>query len=95
MATHHGAADDYYSNAGAQPQMAYSPQAYDNNNNGYQGPEKNPMVPPSYAPNYQSGGGPPPMGDGKETYEQRFKLEKPKYNDKSFAILVYLLGHRV
>ncbi len=85
MATH-GAADDYYNNGSAQPQMQYPPQA----GNGYQGgPEpKYQQPPPNYGPNYQNNGAPPPVGDGKQTYEQKFRLEKPKYNDLPFGILV-------
>ena len=93
MATHGGAADDYYNNAGAQPQMSYPPQAQ--NSNGYQGPEKYSQPAPSYAPNYQNAGGAPPMGDGKQTYDQKFKLEKPKYNDLPFGILVEALEEHI
>ena len=91
MAAHGGAADDYYNNAGAQPQMQYPPQSYNNGNgNGYQGgPEpKYQQQPPNHGQNYQNNSGPPPVGDGKQTYDQQFKLEKPKYNDLPFGILV-------
>ncbi len=91
MAAHGGAADDYYSNAGAQPQMQYPPppQAY-SNGNGYQGgPEpKYQQPPPNYGPSYQDNGASQPVGDGKPTYDQKFKLEKPKYNDPIFGVLV-------
>ena len=90
MATHGGAADDYYNNAGVQPQMQYPPQSY-NNGNGYQGgPEpKFQQPPPNYGPAYQNNGAAPSVGDGKQTYEQQFKLERPKYNDLPFGILVW------
>lgn len=77
-----GQADTYYNQG--QPQMQVPPQAYNQGGN-YQGP------PPNYAPNSANGtqfiG-----GDGKQTYEQTFKLEKPKYNDLWAGILVSLFG---
>ena len=86
---HHGAADNYY-NEGPddsskhypmQPQMQYPPQAAGNGN--YQQP------PPSYGQNYQNTGGPPmAAGDGKQTFDQVFKIDKPKYNDIWAGILV-------
>lgn len=83
MAQHGGAADSYYNNA--QPPMQYqSPQQpY----NAYQ--QQQP--PPSYGQNgpngqnYQNTSG----GDGKQTFEQAFKLNRPKYNDLWAGILVY------
>ena len=93
MATH-GAADSYY-NAGSdpakedyppQPQMQYPPQAA---NNGYQGAPQYQQPPPNYNQNYQNPR-PPPMtsADGKQTFDQTFKLDKPKYNDLWAGILV-------
>ena len=89
MATHGGAADDYYNNAGAQPQMQYPPQSYNHSNEYQGGPEpKYQQPPPNYGPNDHNTIGPPPVGDGKQTYDQQFKLERPKYNDLPFGILV-------
>lgn len=94
MATH-GQADSYY-NEGSdaskqgygmqQPQMQYPPQAA---NNGYQQNGGYQQQPPTYGQNYQNTG-PPPMGmtDGKPTFDQTFKLDKPKYNDLWAGILV-------
>ncbi|KAI4204835.1 MAG: hypothetical protein LQ350_000901 [Teloschistes chrysophthalmus] len=84
MAQHGGAADSYYNNA--QPPMQYqSPQQpY----NAYQ--QQQP--PPSYGQNgpngqnYQNTSG----GDGKQTFEQAFKLNRPKYNDLWAGILLIL-----
>ena len=86
MATH-GAADSYYTNGAGQPpmqpQMQYPPQApY---NNGFQGGPNYPQAPPNYGENYQTAG---PAGGGKQTFEQAFKLDKPKYNDLWAGILV-------
>ncbi len=89
---HHGAADTYY-NGGAdesnkqhpmQPQMQLPPQAAGNGAGpNYQQP------PPSYGQNYQNTSAPPMgAGDGKQTFEQTFKLDKPKYNDLWAGILV-------
>ena len=76
MATHGGAADSYYNE---QPQMNPEPK--------YQ------QSPPTYGQNYQNpnpvGVGPPPQpSGGKQTFDQAFKLEKPKYNDIWAGILV-------
>ena len=81
MATR-GAADGYYANSFGQPpmqaQMQYPPEApYENKNNQ--------QAPPTYGENYQNAG---PLGDGKQTFDQAFKLDKPKYNDLWAGILV-------
>lgn len=78
-----GEADSYYNQDPAgqnkgqyapPPLMQYPPQAA---NNGYQG-DSNPKYqqpPPNYGQNFQNQG-PPPMaaGDGKQTFDQVFKL---------------------
>lgn len=52
--------------------------------------------PPGYGQNYQNASGPPPpmtpmaAGDGKQTFDQVFKLDKPKYNDLWAGILLIL-----
>ena len=88
MATH-GAADGYYNNGPAQPpmqpQMQYPPQDY--SNNGYQG-GKYQQPPPNYGQTHQNAGLPPT--DGKQTFDQAFKLDRPKYNDLWAGILVCL-----
>ena len=76
MATHGGAADSYYNEQ--QPNMNPEPK--------YQQP------PPAYGQNYQQNPNMPPLpmagGDGKQSFDQAFKLEKPKYNDLWAGILV-------
>ena len=88
MATH-GTADGYYNNGPAQPpmqpQMQYPPQDY--SNNGYQG-GKYQQPPPNYGQTHQNAGLPPT--DGKQTFDQAFKLDRPKYNDLWAGILVCL-----
>lgn len=81
MATHGGAADGYYNNG--------PPQAQFNQNNGYQGPnqQKYQQGPPNYGQDFQQNNG-IPQGDGKQTFAQAFKLDKPKYNDIWAGILV-------
>ena len=83
---HGGAADSYYNGPGQppmQPQMQYPPQApY---NNGFQGDSNLQQAPPNYGDNYQQ---PRPTGDNKQTFDQAFKLDKPKYNDLWAGILV-------
>lgn len=81
---HGGAADTYYN---GQPPMQYPPQAYNNGNAvPYQGgPEpKYQQAPPTYGQNYQ---GAPPMQGDKHTFDQTFKLDRPKYNDLWAGIL--------
>ncbi|SLM33695.1 protein pns1 [Lasallia pustulata] len=99
MAAHGGAADSYYNKAGAQPQISYAPQAY-GNGTGYQGqhqdqapPEaKYQQAPPNYGQNYQNGGAPVgTSGDGKQTFAQAFKIDKPKWNDLWAGILLILV----
>ena len=85
----HGEADSYYNAPlGGQQQMQYPPEA------AYQGgpqESKYQQPPPNYGQNYNAGPPPQaPMGgaDGKQTFEQAFKLDKPKYNDIWAGILV-------
>lgn len=101
MAAHGGAADSYYNNAGAQPQISYPPPAHGNGPE-YQGqpqyqapPEaKFQQPPPNYGQNYQNGAGPVgPSGDGKQTFAQAFKVDKPKWNDLWAGILVRVFYH--
>ena len=78
MATHGGAADSYYNE---QPPMNPEPK--------YEQP------PPNYGQNYQNPNmGPTPVTAGpdgsKLSFEQTFKLEKPKYNDLWAGILLIL-----
>ena len=98
MASHGGEANSYYnqgndaSNKGypLQPQMQYPPQTADN---GYQhGPEqKYQQPPPNYGQDYQNTGAPPMANEsGKQSFDQAFKLDKPKYNDLWAGILVCL-----
>ena len=81
MATHGGAADSYYS--GGQPK------AQINQDNGYQGANqpKYEQVAPNYGQGFQHNNG-TPQADGKQTFAQAFKLDKPKYNDIWAGILV-------
>jgi hypothetical protein len=89
---HQGQAADYYNGGGApqQPQDAY-----------YQGQPKYGQQPPQYGQemnqNYAPPQGQPPMqqngyqqngyGADSKTFEQQFKLDKPKYNDLWAGIL--------
>lgn len=91
MAQHGGAADSYYHDGGLQQSQQ---QPY---GNGYQQPHyptgpdpKSQQPPPNYGQEYQSSGPPTHQtaGDGKQTFEQVFKLDKPKYNDLWAGILV-------
>ena len=79
MAGHTGEADSYYQNGGQQPQQQYQMQNAPN----YQ------QQPPTYesGPKYGNGG-PPPNLDGKQTFDQAFKIDKPKWNDLWAGILV-------
>ncbi|OAL03599.1 DUF580-domain-containing protein [Phaeosphaeriaceae sp. SRC1lsM3a] len=92
-----GQAADYYSGAPQQPQGAYypiqgqqpqqqqysqPPPNYGQNYGPPQGPPPSHGAPPPQGPppqqfNYQQNG----YGDDSKTFEQQFKLEKPKYND--------------
>jgi ABC-type Fe3+ transport system permease subunit len=80
---HQGQAADYYNGGGApvqQPQDAY-----------YQGQPKYPQQPPQYGQNYAPPQGAPPQhqngyqqdgyGADSKTFDQQFKIEKPKYHD--------------
>jgi hypothetical protein len=84
---HQGQSAEYYNNGGApqQPQDAY-----------YQGQPKYGQQPPQYnqnfGQNYAPPQGPPPAqqqngyqqdgyGNDSKTFDQQFKLDKPKYND--------------
>lgn len=88
MAQHGGAADSYYNAGEGPPTMQYEQgkQPYNGNppqngppqNGGYQ------QQPPMYGQNYAPTSG----GDGKQTFEQAFKIDKPKYNDLWAGILV-------
>ena len=87
MASHGGAADSYYKGSEMQPQAQYPPQGY-NNASGYQGGQGAgyQQSPPNYGQDYQNPGG--PSADGKQTFDQAFKLDRPKYNDLWAGILV-------
>ncbi|KAL8865491.1 MAG: hypothetical protein Q9174_006856, partial [Haloplaca sp. 1 TL-2023] len=78
---HGGEADSYYS--GGQAPMQYPPPQQPYQQPQYQQP------PPNYGQNYQNNGPPqaPMGGDGKQTFDQAFKLDKPKYNDLWAGIL--------
>lgn len=81
MAQHGGAADSYYNAGGGPPPMQYQ---QGQPPNGYQQPQ---YPPPNYGQTYQNN---PPMneGGGKQTFDQAFKLDRPKYNDLWAGILV-------
>jgi hypothetical protein len=81
MAQRGEAADYYTGGAPQQPQGAY-----------YQEGPKSSQQPPQYGQNYGPPQGPPPAqqqngyqqngyGSDPKTFEQQFKLDKPKYND--------------
>ncbi|MCJ1255487.1 putative choline transporter, neither null mutation nor overexpression affects choline transport [Lignoscripta atroalba] len=85
MATHGGAADSYYNDA-PQSQPQYPMQSYGNGNQYNQnGAQKFQQPPPGYGP-----GPPPPMDGGKQSFDQAFKLDKPKYNDLWAGILLII-----
>ncbi|KAL8916525.1 MAG: hypothetical protein Q9208_008446 [Pyrenodesmia sp. 3 TL-2023] len=90
MAQHVGAADSYYNAGGGPPPMQYQqgqqPQYPPPQNGAYQQP------PPRYGENHHTGAPPGPTtgGDGKQTFEQAFKIDKPKYNDLWAGILLIL-----
>ena len=73
-----------------QPQMKYPPQAANSayelaSNPKYQQP------PPNYGQDFQNTGPPIAAVDGKSaTFEQTFKINKPKFNDLWAGILVRL-----
>jgi hypothetical protein len=82
---HQGQAADYYNGGGGAPQQPQD--AY------YQDQQKYAQQPPQYGQNYAPPQGPPPpqqqqygyqqdgYGADSKTFEQQFKLDKPKYND--------------
>ncbi len=79
MATHGGAADSYYNESNNQAPMQYAQQPQ------YQQP------PPNYDQNNLKATTGPQMeagAGGKQSWDQAFKLEKPKYNDLWAGILV-------
>ncbi|KAL8739607.1 MAG: hypothetical protein Q9190_007609 [Brigantiaea leucoxantha] len=76
-----GEADSYY-NSGGPPNQYQMQQPYE------QAPYQQP--PPNYGQNYQNTAPPQPSG-GKQTFDQAFKLEKPKYNDLWAGILLILV----
>ncbi|KAF4308216.1 putative protein pns1 protein [Botryosphaeria dothidea] len=85
----HGQAADYYQQ---QPQDGYQ-NGYNNNNAPYQPPpdaqKQYSQPPPNYGQNYPPPDGAPPNGTygEKPTFEQTFKLDKPKWNDLWAGIL--------
>ena len=82
---HGGAADTYYNE---QPHVQYPPQSSGNNGPTaptYPGP-KYTQQPPSYTQTY--GAQPPPIPGNKPTFEQSFKLERPRWNDLWAGILL-------
>lgn len=86
----HGQAADYYQQ---QPQDGYQ-NGYNNINAPYQPPpdaqKQYSQPPPNYGQNYPPPDGAPPNGayGEKPTFEQTFKLDKPKWNDLWAGILV-------
>lgn len=78
MATH-GAAASYYSNGQAQAQDP--PQAYQEEQSKYE-------QAPNYGPNSQNNEVLSPDREGKQTFAQAFKIDKPRYNDLWAGILV-------
>jgi hypothetical protein len=87
-----GEADNYYNNNG-QYQTQVPPPAF-HQGGSFQGPPQSnhPQVPPNYAQNVQNvqDGGDLHGGFQKQSFEQTFKLDKPKYNDLWAGILVGL-----
>lgn len=98
-----GEADSYYNQGSddqrngqyaAPPPMQYPPQAA---NNAYQG-DSNPKYqqpPPNYAQNFQNPASPPMVaGDGKQTFDQVFKLGTlSPINSSLFGILVWIMRY--
>ena len=58
--------------------------------NGYENltPQYQQPPPPNYGQNHQNSAPGPMTGDAKQTFDQTFKLDKPKYNDLWAGILV-------
>ncbi|MCJ1358983.1 MAG: putative choline transporter, neither null mutation nor overexpression affects choline transport [Icmadophila ericetorum] len=96
MAAHGGAADSYYEQDQPQQQQygMQQPQAY--SNGAYQPPQgqpEYPQPPPNYGgPQQKFNGGMNGGGtiEGKETFDQAFKIERPKYNDIWAGVLLIL-----
>ncbi|KAF1939643.1 DUF580-domain-containing protein [Clathrospora elynae] len=89
-----GESADYYT--GATPQQ--SEDAYKGQPYGQQQPAQHGQQPPQYGQDYGPPPGPPPMqqqdgyaqngyGDNKQSFEQTFKVDKPKFNDLWAGIL--------
>lgn len=73
------ASQSYYSEGQQQQQVPYG------QDQGLGGPQQYPQAPPNYDPkkygeNGQNGQD-VPAADGKQSFEQTFKVERPKYND--------------
>ena len=86
MATNGGAANGYYNQQYSMEQQG----SYQQNQTGYQqGPQRGYGQPP---PNYDQGDsqkyGAQGNLDSKQTFDSAFKIQKPKYNDIIFGILV-------
>lgn len=87
-----GAAADYYQQPQGHQQQGYT-NGY-NNSAPYQQPpdphKQYAQPPPNYGQNYPPPNGPPPNGAyaEKPSFDQAFKLDKPKYNDLWAGILV-------
>ena len=87
MAQHVGAADSYYNPGSGQAPMRYEQQQpY---NGGYQ-PDKHQQAPPNYGQSYQMNAphSHQAEGNGKQSFDQAFKIDKPKWNDLWAGILV-------
>ena len=86
--TTHGEADSYYNGGNGQAKQGYPmqpPIQYPQQpmNNAYQQP------PPNYGQDFQNSAPPQMAGaDGKQSFDQAFKLERPNYNDLWAGILV-------
>lgn len=90
-----GERDNYYNNqAYQQPQQPQHNQPYGAQGQYQYPPPSQPpeakyqQTPPDYGQNYQ------PPQDGKQTFDQTFKIEKPKWNDLWAGILVGALDHK-
>ena len=96
-----GEANDYYT-GGAPPQQPQG--AYQQYGQQQQQPQyaQQQQQPPQYGQNYSAPQGPPPQqqaggyaqvdyGDNKQSFEQQFKIDKPKYNDWWAGVLLILV----
>ncbi|KAF2141481.1 uncharacterized protein K452DRAFT_319085 [Aplosporella prunicola CBS 121167] len=82
-----GEAAGYYQGP-AQPPNAY----YNNAQYQPQDAQKYPPPPPQYGQNYPPPNGPPPQGYGdKPSFDQAFKIERPKWNDLWAGILFLIV----